>query len=219
VRLLFAILLAFAIAPVATIQVTVAHEPISLLVAVMLEAGTGLTIGFVTQFLFWSVQFAADILGFQMGLSMAQVYSTAEGLAANPIGRFVSLGLLMVFILVDGPQDIIRALAFSLETVPVATANLFAPAETLVNWAGSLFSVGIRFASPFIVSFLLVEFSLGVFARVVPQADLFSLGLPIKLMVGLLLTLLFSRSLFTAFPHLVADTLKMVSRIINLMAG
>lgn len=218
VRIFFAVLLAFAIAPLTGANAEVPAEPVALLVAVMLEAGTGLTIGFVTQFLFWSVQFAAEILGFQMGLSLAQIYSANEGLASNPIGRFVSLGLLMVFILVDGPIDIIRALAFSINEVPVATANLFAPAETIVTWAGTLFSVGVRFASPFIVSFLLVEFALGVFARVVPQADLFSLGLPIKIMVGLLLTLLFSRSLFAAFPTLINDTLETVSIVIQSLA-
>ncbi len=217
-RILFGILLAFAIAPMSTIEHDLAAEPMRLVVAVLLEMGTGLTIGFVTQFLFWSIQFSAEILGFQMGLSLAQIYSTNEGLASNPIGRFVSLGLLMVFILLDGPQDVIRALAFSFDAVPVATANLFGPSETLVKWAGTLFSIGVRFASPFIVSFLLVEFALGVFARVVPQADLFSLGLPVKLMVGLLLTLMFSRALFVAFPHLISETLKMVSRVISLMA-
>ena len=214
VRILVAILLSFALSGMSGPVALSIDNPVALMAAVLVEVGTGLTIGFVAQFLFWSVQFAAEILGFQMGLSLAQVYAPSEGLATNPIGRFISLGLLMVFILLDGPQDIVRAIALSIQVIPPGEANLAGPSGELVKWAGQLFSVGVRFAAPFIISFLLVEFSLGIFARVVPQADLFSLGLPIKLMAGLGLTLLFSRALFAAFPGLIVDTMETVQRII-----
>ncbi len=208
-RILFAILLAFSIASFARPPLDVPVDTsLGLAVAVAIEISTGLIIGFIAQFLFWTVQFAAEILGFQMGLSLAQVYNPIEGLASNPIGRFLSLGLLLVFIFLDGPQQMIRALVYSFEVVPLAGGNVAATSDILLRLGGELFSTGVTLASPFIASFLLIEFTLGIFARVVPQADLFSLGLPLKLLAGLGLTYLLSESLFAAFPSL-------IDRIIN----
>lgn len=219
-RILFAMLLAFAIVGLASeTLVRDIDTGAGLLLAIVNEAATGLTIGFVAQFLFWTVQFAAEILGFQMGLSIAQAYNPIEGLASNPIGRFLSLGLLMVFILLEGPRQMIYALVYSFEIVPLAGGNIALSADLLVRWAGEMFSTGVTLASPFIASFLLIEFTLGIFARVLPQADLFSLGLPVKLLAGLALTWVLSESLFATFPGLIDRMVTQLGLAIQTIAG
>jgi flagellar biosynthetic protein FliR len=218
-RILFAVFLAFVLTGYAhPPSAGLSTDATPMLVATVVEAATGLTIGFVAQFLFWSVQFGAEILGFQMGLSLAQVYNPIEGMSSNPIGRFISLALLMVFIMFEGPQQILQALVGSFDAIPLASADLSLTAEQIVRWAGELFSTGVRLASPFIVSFLLVEMSLGIFARVVPQADLFALGLPVKLMVGLGLTYYLMEGLFALFPSLVQGMVDQVTTVIEIMA-
>jgi len=192
-----------------------ATEPAALLVAVVIEVLTGVAIGYAAQFIFWSVQFAGEVIGFQMGLSMAQIYNPAEGLYANPIGRLLSFSFLMVFILIDGHHHILRALVGSFDVVPLAGARLAATGPLLLDWTGALFITALRLAAPFMVTIFLVDVALGVFARVVPQADLFSMGLPLKLLVGFGIMYFFLQNFFPVIPDLVTQMINDLLQLIE----
>jgi flagellar biosynthetic protein FliR len=202
-RVLFAMMMAWAVAGLVPGPLPDnALEPVPLALAVGIEALTGIAFGYTAQFIFWSVQFAGEVVGFQMGLSMAQIYNPVEGLYANPLGRLLSFSFLIVFILIDGHHHVLRALMASFQVVPLAGAQLMATGPLLLDWTGSLFVTALRLASPFMVTIFLVDVTLGVFARVVPQADLFSVGLPLKLLVGLGMMIFFLQNLFPVIPDL-----------------
>jgi flagellar biosynthesis protein FliR len=180
-------------------------RPLGLVVAVGVEALTGIAIGFAAEFVFQGVKYAADILGFQMGLAMAQVFDPATGQSTNPIGQMMLMVFMLVFILMDGPHILIKTLVISFAAIPLAAADLQATGPQVLRWAGGLFVSGLRIASPFMITFFLVESAMGIFARVVPQADLFSLGLPIKLLIGLSLGILFVQNLVPLTPSLLGE--------------
>lgn len=194
-------------------------EPVPLALSVVIEALTGIAIGYTAQFIFWAVQFAGEVVGFQMGLSMAQIYNPVEGLYANPLGRLLSFSFLIVFILIDGHHYVLRALMMSFQVVPLAGAHLEATGPLLLDWTGSLFVTALRLASPFMVTIFLVDVTLGVFARVVPQADLFSVGLPLKLLVGLGMMIFFLQNLFPVIPDLFNQMLDDINTLVNAFAG
>lgn len=220
VRVLFAAMLAWAL--VGLVEGSLpphATETIPLVLAVVIEALTGVALGFAAQFIFFALSFAGEVIGFQMGLSLAQIYNPVEGLYANPLGRLLSFSFLMIFLLIDGHHHVLRALVGSFEVVPLSGARLEATGGLLLEWMGALFVTAIRLASPFMVTILLVDTALGVFARVVPQADLFSLGLPLKLLVGLGMTYFFLENLFPVIPDLVALMLNDLLTLIEALAG
>ncbi len=202
-RIFMAVLLAYLVVGFVTRPLPpMALHTVGFMVGVGIEALTGVVLGFASQFLFWAVQYAAELIGFQMGLSMAQVFNPVDGQQTNPMGRFFLMATLLVFVLLDGPQDLLRALIASFDLVPLAGADLSAPGPLLYQWTGGLFSTALRFASPFMVTFFLVEAALGIFARVVPQAELFTLSLPIKLLTGIGLSYFFIRNFFPIIPRL-----------------
>jgi flagellar biosynthetic protein FliR len=180
-------------------------HPVELIVSVGIEALTGVMLGFAAQFIFWSVQYAGEIIGYQMALGLATVFNPIDGMHSNPIGRFLMTSMLLVFILLDGHHQILKALVFSFEVVPLAGANLAAGGPLMLEWTGEFFSTAIRLASPFMITIFLVDASLGVFARVAPQADLFSVALPLKLLVGLTMMIFFVANLFPVFPSMVEN--------------
>ena len=171
-----------------------------------IEAVTGLLLGYAAQFVFFAVQFAGDIIGFQIGLSMAQAYNPIDGHSANPIGRLLSMTTLLVFVAIDGHHVLLEALYRSFEIVPLAGARLAEGGLLLQEWTRAFFMTALRLASPFMITIFLVDAALGIFSRVVPQADLFSLSLPVKLMVGFLLLYLVLQTLLPVFPTLFAGT-------------
>ena len=219
VRVLFAVLLAYSLAGLVGTGLPVGlTAPVGLAVAVGVEALTGLALGFAAQLVFWAVQFAGEIAGFQVGLSLAQVYDPTSGAPSNPLGRGLSLTFLLVFLLIDGHHELLRALVASFDVVPLAGAQLAESGPVLLDGVGTLFLAAIRLAAPFMVTIFLVDVALGVFARLVPQADLFSIGLPLKLLVGLGLAYVFMQSFFPAIPDYVAQMLADVMRIVYALA-
>lgn len=189
-------------------------HPAAFALSIGIEALTGIMLGFAAQFIFWSVQYAGEIIGYQMALGLATVFNPIDGMHSNPIGRFLMTGMLLVFILLDGHHQILKALVFSFEVVPLAGANLTAGGPLMLEWTGEFFSTAIRLASPFMITIFLVDASLGVFARVAPQADLFSVALPLKLLVGLTMMIFYVGNLFPLFPGMIekmfADMLALI---------
>jgi flagellar biosynthetic protein FliR len=149
------------------------------------------------------VEFAGEIIGFQMGLSIAQVYNPISGATSNPLGRFLTVAFLLVFLVLDGHHYILRALVVSFEVVPLAGANLAATGPLLLGWTGQLFITALRLAAPFMITIFMLDAALGVFARLIPQADLFSLGLPLKLFAGLSLTYFYLQHFFPVIPDMI----------------
>ncbi|WP_456427669.1 flagellar biosynthetic protein FliR [Rhodocaloribacter sp.] len=180
-----------------------AFTTFGLVLLVGIEALTGAVIGLSSQFIFWGVQYAGDILGFQMGLSLAQVFNPIDGQQTNPMGRFLLMTFLLVFILLDGPHLLLIALISSFDVVPLGGANLAAVGPLMLDWTGGLFLTALRLAAPFMVTFFLVEATMGIFARVVPQADLFALSMPLKLLIGLGLGYVFLQNFFPVIPSFV----------------
>lgn len=197
VRVLLAVLLAYSLSGLVPDPLPpYVDQALGFLIAVMLEALTGLLLGFAAHMVFWAVEMAGDLIGFQIGLHMAQVFNPLEGHAANPIARILSLAALMIFVLLEGHHVVLRALVESFRVVPLAGANLVASQPLLVQWVWDFMVLALRLAAPFMVTILLIDLALGIFARLVPQADLFSIALPLKLLVGAALALLYVRAFF-----------------------
>ena len=219
VRVLLSALLAYSLAGFATgpLPPHVTHVA-GFVLALVIEAATGLMLGFAAQFVFWAVQFAGEIMGFQMGLSLARVYNPVSDAASNPLGQILTLTFLLVFLLLDGHHLLLRALVGSFDVVPLAGARLAAGGPLLLEWTGAFFTTALRLAAPFMITLFLVDVALGVFARVVPQADLFSLSLPLKLLVGLGVFMVFMQNVLPAAPALVQSMLADVMRLVEALA-
>jgi flagellar biosynthetic protein FliR len=219
VKIPLAVLLAYTIVGLVPgpLPAHVAH-PVGLMLAVAIEALTGILLGFAAQFVFWAVAFAGELIGFQMGLSLATVYNPAEGVHSNPIGRFLVMSMLLVFLLLDGHHQVLRALVASFAVVPLSGADLSQGGPLLLTWTGAFFGTALRLAAPFMITMFLIDVAFGVFARIAPQADLFSLGFPVKLLVGLGLTFFFLQNFMPVLPDLIqgmyTDVLAMIEALV-----
>ncbi len=148
--------------------------------------GATLALGILLAFGAFSV--AGRLLDVQIGFGMAQVFDPVSN---HPIPILTSLFekiAVLVFFLVNGHHALLRGVAYSLERFPVgAFWSLAAAAGPLLKQVSGLFSLGFALAAPVVFSILLVEMALGVIARNLPQINIFMLGLPIKILVGLTL--------------------------------
>lgn len=219
-RVLLAVLLAYGLAGFVRGPLPPGFtDPLGFTLALVVEALTGALLGFAVRFVFFAVEFAVDVIGYQMSLGLAQVFNPIEGTDANPLGQLYSIGFLLLFLLLDGPQQLLRGLALSFEAVPLGGAALPASGPLLLEMAGTMFAAAVRLAMPFMVAMLLVDVALSVFARVVPQADFFSLGLPLKLLAGLGLAVLFVEAFGTVAVELIDQAGRDLLRLVDVLAG
>ena len=216
VRVLLGAVLAYSLAGFATgpLPEYVAHDAGFVLV-VLLEAGTGLLIGFTARLLFWAVNFTGTIMGYQMALSLAQTYNPMTGATSNPLGRILSYTFLLAFLLLDGHHMLLRALVRSFEVIPLGGGLLAPSGPLLLEWMGDFFRIALRLAAPFLVLLFFADVALGIFARLIPQANLFTLSLPAKLLVGITLFFAFMQGLFPSFPPLIDRIDQMVMELIR----
>ena len=220
VKVFFAVLLAYGLVGLVSEGLPAgATKPVGMIAAVGVEALTGVVLGLAAQFVFWAVQFAGEIAGLQVGLSLAQTYNPLSGASSNPLGNLLTLVFLIVFLLLDGHHQILRALVVSFDVVPLAGARFAESGAVLLEGMEALFVAAIRLAAPFMVTVFLIDVALGVFARLVPQADLFSIGLPLKLLVGLGVVYYFVQDFVPTVPDRIGQMLSDVMRMAYALVG
>ncbi len=189
-------------------------EPVALAYYVIVELLTGVTIGFAARFVFFAIRFAGEFIGFQMAISISQVISPADGQASNPISNLLMMTFTLVFLLLDGHHHLFRALVLSYDVIPLTGATLSTPGNLMLSWTGELFVIAIRLAAPFMITIFLVDMTLGIFARVAPQTEIFSMSLSLKLVVGSFLLFLYMKNFFPVMPDLIEqmgeDLLEMI---------
>src|SRR5690625_7228116 len=95
-------------------------QPLGMMAAVIIEALTGILFGFAMHLIFYAVQYAGEVMGFQIGLAMAHVFNPIDGSQSNPIGNILSYVVRMMFILLEGHHHVIRAVVISFDVVPLA---------------------------------------------------------------------------------------------------
>lgn len=220
VKVMLGVMLAFLLVGFAQgpLPAHVGH-PVGFALALVIEAATGALLGFTAGLVVQTVQTAGEVMGLQMSLSLAGAYNPVDGATSNPMGQLLSIGFLLLFVLLDGPHHLIRALAASFEVVPLGGANLAAGSALLLEWMGRFFATALRLAAPFMVTLFLLDVALGIFARVVPQADLFALSLPVKLLAGLAICWVFMQGFVAMSPALVDGMIDDLARLITAMAG
>jgi flagellar biosynthesis protein FliR len=159
-----------------------------LIVLAIKEAITGLVIGFMLQFVFWGVSYAGTLIGFDMGLTMAEVFNPSADESNNIIGEFLYYGALMMFFLINGHHYIISSLKHSFSVIPLGKFTLTKPVyDLIVVYSASVFVIAVKIASPIMVSFFLVNIAEGILARIIPNMQVFFVTQPLKIGVGILL--------------------------------
>lgn len=189
VRLLFALTLSLVVAPAARpFLPPQPGNPADLTLLILGEILVGLFIGTVARTLLSALDTAGMLIANTLGLSAAQAFNPALAALGNPLsGLLAILGVLVIL-----ATDLHHLMVLGL----VDSYSLFVPGQGLLvedaaghisRVAADSFAVGAQLAAPFIVLGVLVNLGLGLISRLVPQVQVFFVGLPAQLAVGLIM--------------------------------
>lgn len=167
---------------------------------VIQQAVIGLSLGFAVRLVFASIEFAGELIGLQMGLNFAGFFDPISAATATATSRFFGTMVAWLFIVINGHLLVIGALAQSFIAFPVGPEPFaFLHQVQPHRWGAEIFSTGLWIALPMIVMLLFVNLVLGTISRVAPQINIFAIGFPVTLGLGLLGLLLTLPALQTPF--------------------
>jgi flagellar biosynthetic protein FliR len=147
----------------------------------------GLALGFAVRVVFAAVEFAGEVIGLQMGLNFAGFFDPVTAGAGTATGRFLGTVIAWLFVVGGGHLLVIAVLVQSFTVFPVSPEP-FAFLRTALphRWGAEIFAMGLWIALPLIAMLLMVNLVLGLISRVASQINVFSVGFPVTLGVGLL---------------------------------
>jgi flagellar biosynthetic protein FliR len=170
---------------------TIALDSAQAFLAVIQQLLIGLSLGFAARIVFSAIEFAGELVGLQMGLNFAGFFDPATGGQTTAVSRFYSISVSWLFIVINGHLLLIAAVVQSFQAFPVGPEPFaFLRSVQPQLWGAEIFRLGLWIALPMIAMLLFVNLVLGIVSRVAQQMNVFAIGFPITLAVGLLGVLL-----------------------------
>jgi flagellar biosynthetic protein FliR len=160
------------------------------ILSVVREVFAGLIIGYTSYLFFTVVQTAGSLMDMQMGFGIANIIDPITGISAPMMGNLKFMLLMLVFLSMNGHHYLLGAIMDSYKWLPldnglyhvIASGKL---TEMLAQTFSQTFMLSLQISAPLVVATFLTDAGLALLARTAPQYNVFVIGVPIKIMVGL----------------------------------
>jgi flagellar biosynthetic protein FliR len=201
-RIAFGLLVAIVIAP--TVALITPIDGIGgLATAVVSQALIGFIFGFVASLVFAGVQFAGEILDIEIGFAVVNVVNPLTQASVTVVGEFQLALASLLFLVTNGHHFIITGIAGSFSLVPLPYSEMTGPlAGTIVDFFGRSLAIVFQIGAPTAVALFIVNVSLGLLAKTAPQMNVFVVGLPLQIMVGLVMLVITMPLFGVVMPHI-----------------
>lgn len=221
VRLFFAIattILLFGVIPGNNVFVSASDGTVFIMTAIIMEVLVGMALGLVGQLVFAGLEMAGMLISLNTGLSFANMVDITTKQQNSVLSNLFRMIAVLVFLSIDGDKIYLSALRRSFELVPVNEAQIHLAGPYMLEIATYLFTIGVQIASPFIVVLFLLDVSLAIFARIMPQANMMFIALPIKFGVGIALLMLAIPYLPAAFDMMFGHLFDFFSEVLGVLS-
>lgn len=151
------------------------------------EVIMGLILGFVVLLLFIGIQFAGQLAGLQMGFGIVNVIDPQSSEQVSIIGQFLNILAILFVLTIDGHHMILRGLVSSFEVVPLGGGIELKGVllQKIVTLSSEVFIIALKISTPVLIALFMISVAMGILARTVPQMNVFIVGFPVQLGVGL----------------------------------
>ncbi|GAA4015071.1 flagellar biosynthetic protein FliR [Actimicrobium antarcticum] len=216
VKVALGILLATIIAP--AVQTPTGLEPMSMqgLLILVQQLIIGIAMGFSMRVIFSAVELAGEIASMTMGLGFATFFNPQSQGRSTAISQLLSLITLLVYLAANVHLALLATLVESFTTMPITVGPMTGSlAQQVVMWAARLFSAGLQLSLPIVAALLITNMALGILTRAAPQLNLFAIGFPITLAVGLTMIALTLPYFATPLQNLFQETIGTIRQMVG----
>ncbi|OEH85959.1 flagellar biosynthetic protein FliR [Desulfuribacillus stibiiarsenatis] len=184
------------------------------------EVIIGLIMGFLAAMFMAALQIAGQFIDVQMGFGIANVVDPQTGTQVPIMGFFKYYLAILIFLSLNIHHVIIQAYIDSFLKIPIGHLYLDGRyAEYIVSAFNVMFVSAIKIAAPIVFILLLTTISLGITARTVPQMNVFVVGMPLKIALGLLLMYITLPTFLFMLDTLFMDMVESIYIMIHIIAN
>jgi len=172
----------------------------------------GVILGMTARLAMSAVQVAGSIIAHQTGLSFALAVDPTQGRQSEVVGNFLSVLAVTLIFATDMHYLVIAALHDSYTVFAPGTVPLLGDVAALTTQTiATAFKIGVQLAAPFLAFGLLFNLGLGVLSRLMPQMQVYFVGMPLSIWLGLLILFVVLGALMTAFLGSVESVLRQLA--------
>jgi flagellar biosynthetic protein FliR len=187
VRLLLAAFTALVVTPILPPMPVIDAVSMQTMIIIAQQLLIGIAFGFVLEILMQVFILSGQLVAMQTGLGMAQMVDPSNGVNVAVVAQWFLIFVNLLFITLNGHLVAIEILVDSFFTIPVGqgtiSSNTLMEIARLAHW---MFAAAVVLALPAITAMLVVNIAFGVMARLAPQLNIFAVGFPITMMLGLI---------------------------------
>lgn len=198
-----------ALPPVTTVDVLSAQG----IVLTLEQIAFGLVLGVALQLAFAVFTIVGELISTQMGMSMARYNDPVNGVSSTSlVYQLYYVTLALMFLAVDGHLLVVSVVFLSFSHWPVGSGLNYLSLSALTHAVGWVFSAALLLALPVVGCMFMVQFCFGLLNRISPSMNLFSLGFPVTILMGLL-------CIYLTLPNVPAAYLEMSREVLESLAG
>jgi flagellar biosynthesis protein FliR len=166
------------------------------------EVMVGLVLGLAANFMMEAPLLAGQILGVQMGYSLAALFDPNTQAETPVLGELHQLSALLIFLELNVHHWLLRAVVRSFAYLPAGAAPAsFAATSSLLHAAAGIFLAGVQIAAPALAATLIADVGLGFLGKASPQLPVMFIGLAVKNLLGLAMLI----GVIAYWPHSFSD--------------
>lgn len=203
-------------------SVTISEEPGIYVLLVLREVLIGLLLGYVAYLMFTVIQMAGSFIDIQTGFGIASVFDPLTGASAPMIGNFKYMFAILMFLSMNGHHYLIQSVLYSYDWIPL-DAEIMSKmmdgsiSEFLIRTFSNSFMIAFQMAAPIVIAMFLTDVGLGFLARSAPQFNIFVIGVPVKIIVGLLMLMLLTPSFAFIFENLFGQLFQAMQSLLKVI--
>lgn len=218
VRIFFAISITFVIFPaipkdISNIDIGNIYVFLSLAIR---EIAVGVIIGYFVTLIFSFVQTASEIYSTQMGFNMVNVFDPMAQMQVPILGQFNNLFFMSLFFISGMHGKFLAVVVKTFYNYPIGHVGFYQEniVRAVIDGFQYSFVIAMQLALPIIGLLLLIDIILGIMSRIAPQMNVFFIGMPLKIMVGLFLLIALVPYMMTYFNMVIDESYGRVVKFI-----
>ena len=155
------------------------------------EIYVGAVMGFAGTFVFAGLRFAGSWIDQEAGFSIMQLFNPMVQEEDTPLGHMLFILFVLLLLATGGYSFYLRAMAESFQVIPLAGADAASGGmvQVFTRMSTDAFVLGLKVAAPVVTALFVSSIALAVIARIMPQMNVWMVGMPMKLALGMVTTL------------------------------
>lgn len=210
VRLLLVVFLTLAVAPTLPTLPQTDLLTARSVVTVAQQLLIGIGMGFFVQLLTQAFVMFGQIVAMQMGLGFASMNDPINGVSVASVSQFYLMLVTLLFLSLNGHLVMVEVLAESFHTLPIGADVGGGRLQGLLGWTSWMFGAGLLMSLPAVTALLIINCTLGVITRAAPQLNIFAIGFPLMVLLGIVILWVSINTVLPQFERYSGEALLMM---------